>query len=113
MIWLKNHKAEAKEKASKKKTRAKFVKTWDLRAVVVEKMRGEIKERIKEQSGANPGSAEFISAYKSACTWVMEQLSPEQKAEFRGLAAEWNSGKLTDEVRSGYVKHSSHIGVFC
>jgi hypothetical protein len=103
--WLKNNKEKQNNPVDPepKKFRAKFVKTWDFHAVVSEKMKTQINDRIMEVCGATPGSQRFIAEYKRACKYITENLSPEQKTEFEKLAVEWNSGKMADQLKSRYV----------
>jgi hypothetical protein len=43
------------------------------------------------QDGALPGSQDYIKSYQAICSEVVENLTPQQKAECERQVEEWNT----------------------
>jgi hypothetical protein len=79
---------EVPEEQDKKK----WTTNWTLRKVVGREMRKEVDKRIAECTrGAACGKPEYLAAYSSALTEIVDGLSEQKREEFRSLAEEWNS----------------------
>jgi len=63
----------------------------------------EIAKLVAELSESPPGSAEFLCAYKPACTQIKNNLSRAEKEKYEAMAKEWTNNRLPPRMQERYV----------
>jgi hypothetical protein len=79
--------------------RPQFVKTWNLRNVVQEKLKETINAKILAKTGAGPGDDGYLKSYPAALTETIHELTPEQRGDYQKLADDWNNAIMPNDVR--------------
>lgn len=76
-----------------------YVKKWNLKRVVGVVKEDEVRDRCKDETGANPGTRLYIGGYQKALGKVTEDLTEGEVEEFSKLASEWSKKSPPIEVQ--------------
>ena len=63
-------------------------------------MKAEIETAVRQLSRADPGEQKYLASYQKGLNKVCNDLTPEEKAEFKREAEEWNDQSPPPEVQA-------------
>jgi alanine-alpha-ketoisovalerate/valine-pyruvate aminotransferase len=98
--WYQN---QPSEQESKTEDAPKYVKKWNTRLVMREKMSKEIDSRTVKLSGETGGNPGYIKHYNKAWNEVFASLGSEKLAEYSALAEFWNTQGADLAVKRRHV----------
>jgi hypothetical protein len=62
-----------------------------LKQVVGHVLKARVEDICKENTGALPGTSEYLAGYQKALSEVVEELTEEEESEYKALMDEWTS----------------------
>ncbi|KAG2060994.1 hypothetical protein BDR06DRAFT_1002186 [Suillus hirtellus] len=77
---------------------------WTERSIIDTLRKKELLKKIKDETGAKPGTKEMMNHYTVHLNWLMASLSPEDLQEAKETADEWNSQGVPDDVKVEIVR---------